>query len=89
MKKVTITGFVNAAKRAPVGRPRAAKAKRAPAKAKRAPAKRTAPKRVYQVYQDYGKTSMLIASCASRAVALGIAAQLNRVAESGVKFVVR
>ena len=83
MKKVTITGFVNAAKRAP------AKSKRAPAKAKRAPAKRTAPKRVYQVYQDYGKTSMLIASCASRAVALGIAAQLNRVAESGVKFVVR
>ena len=81
MRKITVTGFVNAA-----ARPRAKAVKRAPAK--RAPAKR-APKRVYQVYQNHGKSSVCIASCADMHAAYGIAEQLNRVAKSGVKFDVR
>ena len=79
MRKITVTGFVNAAKRAP--------AKRAPAK--RAPAKRAAPKRVYKVYQNHGTTSLCIATCADMHAAYSIAEQLNRVAKSGVKFDVR
>lgn len=92
MKKITVTGFVNAAKRSPATKKRVTKkvacVKRAPVK--RAPAKKRAvPKRVYKIYEEHGTTSTFIATCFTSGIAEAIAATLNNVAQRGVNYCVK
>ena len=101
MKKITVTGFVNAAKRKSAKRKTAATAKtRSQATGKRPSARLIARRvknvmkgaypnpRVYKVYQVHAGERFCVATCDVKSSAMGVALALNSVAKSGVEFTV-
>lgn len=102
MKKVTVTGYVNAAKRKPVAKRKTAITKNSPSQSTgKKPTKRLVKRRVanvtkgaypnprvYKVYQVYRSKRLCVASCTTRSAAQGVASGLNYIAKPGVSFVV-